>query len=86
MMLLSQIPSLVPSGVDFSGGMNVIQVSPFGSVDAFKTYHGAYAQDSWRVSSNLTVNAGLRWDYFSREQEKESEQANIKPETAAPQK
>ena len=57
MMLLSQIPSLVPGGVDYSGGMNVIQVSPFGSVDAFKTYHGAYAQDSWRVNERLTVNA-----------------------------
>ena len=77
--LLSQIPSLVPGGVDYLGGMHDLRVSPFGDVDAFKTYHGAYAQDSWRVSSNLTVNAGLRWDYFSREQEKESEQANMVP-------
>jgi hypothetical protein len=25
-------------------------------------YVGAYGQDSWRVRSNLTINAGLRWD------------------------
>jgi outer membrane receptor protein involved in Fe transport len=79
MMLLSQIPSLVPGGVDYSGGMNVIQVSPFGSVDAFKTYHGAYAQDSWRVNERLTLNAGLRWDWFSREQERQGEQSNMVP-------
>jgi hypothetical protein len=77
--LLSQIPSLVPGGVDNLGGMNVIRVSPFGDVDAFKTYHGAYAQDSWRVGSKLTLNYGLRWDWFSREQEREGEQANLVP-------
>ncbi len=25
-------------------------------------YFGAYAQDSWRARSGLTINAGLRWD------------------------
>ena len=54
-------------------------VSPFGDVDAFKTYHGAYGQDSWRVNSKLTLNYGLRWDWFSREQEQEAEQANLVP-------
>ncbi|MGH9160026.1 MAG: TonB-dependent receptor domain-containing protein, partial [Vicinamibacteraceae bacterium] len=77
--LLDPIPSLVPGGVDVVGGLNQIQVSPFGDVDAFKSYHGAYAQDSWRVSSKLTVNYGVRWDYFSREQEEEWEQSNMVP-------
>jgi hypothetical protein len=27
-----------------------------------ETYWGIYAQDSWRVRPNLTVNGGLRWD------------------------
>jgi hypothetical protein len=77
--LLSQVPSLVTGGVDSLGGMHDIRVSPFGDVDSFRTYHGAYAQDSWRASSNLTVNYGLRWDYFSREEERQAEQANMVP-------
>ena len=76
-LLLNQIPSLVPGGVDFAGGTNVLRASPFGAVDAFKTYHGAYVQDSWHATSKLSVNYGLRWDYFSREQEREAEQANM---------
>jgi len=27
-----------------------------------ESYWGAYAQDSWRIRSNITLNAGLRWD------------------------
>ena len=78
-MVLNQMPSLVPGGVDFLGGMNILRASPFGSVDAFKTYHGAYGQDSWHATSKLTVNYGLRWDWFSREEELQSEQANMVP-------
>jgi outer membrane receptor protein involved in Fe transport len=78
-ILLNQIPSTVPGGVDDLGGLNELRASPFGAVDAFKTYHGAYVQDSWHATPKLTLNYGLRWDWFSREQESDSEQANMVP-------
>jgi hypothetical protein len=78
-LLLNQVPTIVPGGVDFLGGLNELRASPFGAVDAYKWYQGAYVQDSWHASSKLTLNYGLRWDYFSRELEREGEQANMVP-------
>jgi hypothetical protein len=28
-------------------------------------YSGAYAQDDWKISRKVTINAGLRWDVFT---------------------
>ncbi len=74
-------PSLL--GVTLSGDANVgFPYAEFlmGSVRGFtlsvpinyrisKHQWGAYAQDSWRVTRNLTVGYGLRWDYgtYTRE-------------------
>jgi hypothetical protein len=32
--------------------------------DNRKTYIGIYAEDSWKIKSNLTLNYGLRWDFI----------------------
>ena len=48
----------VPGGVDFVGGANQVQASPFGEIGSQQTYFGAYVQDSWRV--NLEADRQLR--------------------------
>ncbi len=39
--------------------------------------YGAYAQDDWRVGSNLSVNVGLRYDYAQPTYEKYDREANL---------
>ncbi len=77
--LLTPIPSTVPGGVDMVGGANQVQASPFGQIGSERGYFGAYIQDGWRVSPKLTLNAGLRWDYFTLVGDSDWEQANFVP-------
>jgi Carboxypeptidase regulatory-like domain len=43
--------------------------------------YGVYGADAWRVTKNLTVNYGLRWDYFSPPSEELNRWANFNPTT-----
>lgn len=75
-------PATAPGlGGTVLGGANTVNVSNFGDVAAQRSYYGAYFQDDWKVTSKLTLNLGVRWDWFSPTGERYGAQANFVPGT-----
>jgi hypothetical protein len=76
--LLTPIASTV-GGVNFLGGMTDIRASNIAETDNGKNYWGGYVNDDWKISNKLTVNLGLRYDFFGLVYEHHHNQANFVP-------
>jgi hypothetical protein len=63
-----------------SGGT---QYSGDGNRNTYENSHAIYIQDSYRWSSRVTLNLGLRYDYFGLIQEKHANFTNFNPLTGA---
>ena len=59
------------------GGANQVQASNISKTYDVRKYIAGYIQDDLKVSPKLTINAGLRWDYFSPISESNGAQGNF---------
>jgi hypothetical protein len=77
--LLIPEASTVPNGFNYVGGADQVQASNINKTYDERKYFAAYFEDDWKVSPKLTLNLGLRWDYFSPINETNGGQANFVP-------
>ena len=81
-LLLTPIASTVRNGTNFLGGAESVQASNINNTDMKRTYNGAYYQQDYKLTPTLTLNLGLRWDWFGPLVERRGEQSNFQPQAA----
>lgn len=77
--LLTPVAATVPTGVSYVGGADTVFSSNIALVDDLHNYYATYFQDDWKVTPKLTLNLGLRWEFFGLPLEAHGRQANFVP-------
>src|SRR5262245_17900971 len=62
---LNNQPSRVQLSSDLGASPSPFHNGATGLRKGLQTFYGAFIQDEWRSKSNVTINLGLRYDYFS---------------------
>ena len=75
------LPPIAPQngGTILSGGSDQVQASNISKTYDERAYFAAYFQDDWKINPKLTLNLGLRYDYFGPINETNGGQANFAP-------
>lgn len=68
-----------PNGFDYSGGSDNVYASNINKTYDERMYFASYFEDDWKMTPKLTVNLGIRWDYFGPINEQNGGQANFVP-------
>lgn len=59
------------------GGLSSFEGSNFAQTNYHSPYIGVYAQDNWKLTPSLTLNIGIRWDYFGAYASDNGQEANL---------
>jgi len=68
-----------PNGLSYSGGSSGVFASNINTTHDQRVYFATYFQDDWKMTPKLTLNLGVRWDYFGPINESSGGQANFVP-------
>src|SRR5580700_1006353 len=82
-LLLTPIAGTVAGAADFVGGADQVQASNIALTSMKRNYYAGYGQDDIKVTSKLTVNLGLRYEYFGELTENYGAQSNFVPSATA---
>ncbi|MBT9331555.1 TonB-dependent receptor [Paracidobacterium acidisoli] len=68
---------------NFVGGANQIQASPLSQEDFRWPYFGTYFTDTWKILPRLTLDLGLRYEYFAAYSDHAGRGSNFVPSFAS---
>ncbi|HKE84343.1 MAG TPA: TonB-dependent receptor [Vicinamibacterales bacterium] len=83
---LSNQPSRVQLSSDLGATPSPFHNGATGLRRGLQSFYGMYVQDEWRVRSNITMNYGLRYDYFTGLREENDRGVGVDTVTGALEK
>ncbi len=78
-LLLTPTAASIANGVNYSGGSDAVVASNLAEYWHERKYLAPYFQDDWKITPRLTINLGMRWEYFDPILEKNGAQADFVP-------
>jgi hypothetical protein len=75
--------TLPGGGYTNTDNMNSASITTFTYTHFVQQYMGGYIQDDWKVTPQLTMNLGLRYEYFTPKREQSNQVANFVWENGA---
>jgi hypothetical protein len=83
-MLLTPIPGTVTGASNYVGGADSVNASNIANTSQKHEYYAGYFQDDFRITPKLTLNLGVRYEYFGQLIENYGNQSNFIPTFVRP--